>query len=109
MSAVKRLWLLVRSALLRRRHEREMQHEMAEHIERSTARLMSRGLPEEQARREAMLEFGNVPYLQDEARDARGTAWLDALVGDGQFALRQFARRPAMTITMLVVLAVGMT
>ena len=47
-----RLW--VRSALLRGRLEREMQDEMAEHLERSTARLMERGLSAEAARRAAL-------------------------------------------------------
>lgn len=99
----------VRSMLLRRRLEREMQEEMAEHIERSTARLVARGLPAEEARREALREFGNVACLQEEARDARGWRWLDALAADLRFALRQFARRPLPTVTMFVVLAVGMS
>ena len=101
-----RLW--IRSVVLRRRLEREMQEEMAEHLERSAARLMARGLSAEEARREARREFGNVTYLQEEARFARGTRWLDALVADARFALRHFARKPGTTLTMFVVLAVGM-
>src|SRR5512139_3378044 len=72
------LWL--RSVLLRRRLEREMQAEMAEHLARSTERLVARGLSPEAARREANREFGNVPYLQEEARIARGTHGLDTLL-----------------------------
>ena len=102
-----RLW--IRSVLLRRRLEREMQEEMAEHLERATARLMARGLSAEEAQRQARREFGNVLYLQEQARDARGWRGLDALTGDLRFALRQFARRPGTTITMFVVLAVGMS
>jgi predicted permease len=102
-----RLW--IRSVVLRRRLERDMQHEMAEHLAQSTERLVARGLTPEEARRQALREFGNVPYLQEQARDARGTAWLDALLGDSRFALRQFARKPVMTITMFSVLAVGMS
>ena len=102
-----RLWL--RSVVMRRRLEREMQEEMAGHLERSTARLMARGLSAQEARREAIREFGNVTYLQEEARYARGTRWLDELGGDLRFALRHSARRPAATLTMFVVLAVGMS
>src|SRR5215216_4051632 len=93
-----RLW--IRSVVMRRRLEREMQAEMAEHLERSTARLMARGLPAAEARYAAAREFGNVASLQEEARDARGTGWLDAMLADGRFALRQFARRPGTTLTM---------
>jgi predicted permease len=99
----------IRSALLRRRHEREMQEEMREHLERSTARYMVRGMSAREARRAAEREFGNVAWLQEQARDARSTAWLDALVGDLRYALRQYARRPATTLVMFVVLAAGMS
>lgn len=101
--------LLIRSILLRRRLEREMQEEMADHLDRSTTRLMARGLSAEEARRQAVREFGNVAYLQEEARFARGTRWLDALAGDVRFALRHFARRPGATLTMFLVLAIGMS
>jgi hypothetical protein len=102
-----RLWL--RSNVLRRRLEREMREEMAEHLARSTARLLARGLSAEQAMREATREFGNVTWLQEEARYARGTIWLDAVTADARFALRHFARKPGTTIVMFVVLAVGMS
>lgn len=101
-----RLWL--RSVLLRRRLEREMREEMAAHLERATERLVARGLSPDSARRQAVREFGNVVWLQEEARAARGTEWLDALLADLRFAVRQFKRRPWMTLTMLVVLATGM-
>jgi predicted permease len=106
---IRRALLRIRSALLRRRHEREMQEEMAEHLERATARLRARGMPPAEARRAAEREFGNVAWLQEQARDAWGTAWLDALVGDVRFALRQYGRRPATTLVMFVVLVVGLS
>src|SRR5688500_13666506 len=90
-----RLWL--RSVALRRRLERDMQEEMTEHLERATARLMARGLSAEDAARAARREFGNVAYLQEQARDARGAGWTDALAADARFALRHFARKPGTT------------
>jgi predicted permease len=104
---IRRVLLAVRSVLLRRRLKREMQEEMAEHLDRSTARYLARGLTPAGARRAAEREFGNVPWLQEQARDARGTAWLDALLGDVRYALRQYARRPATTLVMFVVLVGG--
>ena len=99
----------VRSVVRRRELEREMQEEMAEHLERSKARLMERGLSAEDARREAAREFGNLAYLQEEARDARGSGWVDTLRADCRFALRHFARKLGTTITMFVVLVGGMS
>lgn len=106
---LKRAYLWLRSVVLRRRLEREMKEEMSEHLERSKARLMSRGVSAEEAHRQALREFGNVTYVQEEARDARGTRWLDELVADARFAVRQFVRRPLTTLVMFVVLAVGMS
>lgn len=99
------LWL--RSVLLRHRLEREMQAEMAQHIERSAERLIARGMPADAARREAKREFGNVPYLQEEGRIARGTHGIDTLVGDARFAIRHFVRNPLSTLTMIAVLSIG--
>ena len=101
-----RLW--VRS-ILPRRLEQEMQEEMAEHLERAMARLMTRGLSAEEARRAATREFGNVAFLQEEARDARGGRWLETLARDVRFALRHFGRKPGMTMTIVAVLTIGMS
>jgi hypothetical protein len=98
-----------RGLLQRRRLEREMQEEMAQHLERATERLMARGLSEREARHTARREFGNVTGLQEEGRVARGWRWMDALREDVRFALRQFARKPATTLTIIGVLTVGMS
>jgi len=104
---ITRLCLRLRSVFLRRRLEREMREEMAGHIERSTERLIARGLSPEAARRDAIREFGNVVYLQEDARIARGTSELDMLHGDVRFAARHFARNLLSTLTIVAVLSIG--
>ena len=106
---LKRSLLWVRSIIFRGRLERDMRTEMGAHIERATERLMARGMSEFDARRAAEREFGNVVYLQEEGRLARGTGGLDALLGDVRYAGRQFARRPVITLAMVAVLALGMS
>ena len=104
-----KLFLWIRANLLRGRHEREMRQEMNAHLERATQRLIARGIPEGDARVQAEREFGNVEYLKTEGREARGTLWLDALLADTRFALRQYARRRGTTFMMFTVLAFGMS
>jgi hypothetical protein len=58
-----RLRLALRTVFMRDRLDREMQEEMERHIAQSTARLMARGLTEQEARRAARREFGHVDYL----------------------------------------------
>ena len=97
----------VRALFHRTTLEREMQHEMSAHLEHATQRLKARGLSDADARAEARREFGNVGVLQEEARDARGGAWLDSLRGDLRFALRQIVRRPLSSATIVGVLGLG--
>jgi putative ABC transport system permease protein len=97
----------VRAVVARRSLERDMQDEMREHLERATERYLSRGMSLDDARLAARREFGNVGVLQEEARDARGARWVEALAGDTRFALRYFARHKATTAIILAVIALG--
>jgi cell division protein FtsX len=102
-----RLWLSFRSLLFRRRLEREMRAEMDAHLARSVDRLMGQGMSRADAERAARREFGNLDVIREEARDARGGRWLDSLVADLRFGLRQFRRQPLSALTIVVVLALG--
>ena len=84
-----------------------MHEEMGSHLDQAVARLQKRGLSATAAREAARREFGNVPYLQDEARDARDGQWLETFVRDVRFAFRHFARTPLTAITLVLVLALG--
>jgi predicted permease len=87
--------------------EREMQGEMARHLEEATDRLVRRGLSVIEARDAARREFGNVALIQEEGRDARGGRWVESLLGDVRFAFRHFGRTPLTAITLVLVLSLG--
>ncbi len=87
--------------------DREMQNEMALHLEQAVERLMRRGLTEAEARDAARREFGNVALLQEEGRDARGARWIESLAADIRFAMRHCARTPLTAITLVLVLSLG--
>ena len=97
----------LRAVVRRSKVDREMQQEMDAHLARATERLIARGMSPEAARLEARREFGNVGVLQEESRDARGTQWVESLIGDMRFAFRHFAHRPLSALTIIVVLALG--
>ena len=86
-----------------------MHREMSAHLDRATERLVSRGLTPINARHAAMREFGNMTYHQEEGRHARGASWVESLGADARFAMRHFLRNPGATLTMLIVLAIGMS
>ena len=86
-----------------------MDREMRAHLDRATDRLVSRGLTPINARNAAIREFGNMTYHKEEGRRARGTSWVEALGADSRFAFRHFMRNKGATLTMLIVLAIGMS
>lgn len=84
-----------------------MQAEMREHLDRTVERLMARGMTREDAQLAARREFGNVGVIQEEARDARGSRWIESLTGDVRFAFRYFSRNKLTVAILVSVLAVG--
>lgn len=107
MTFLRRAFLRLRAVFLRRDLENDMQAEMRQHLDRTTERLVARGLSPDDARIAARREFGNVSAIQEEARDARGARWLDALEGDLRFAFRYFGRHKATVSIIVAVLALG--
>jgi predicted permease len=96
-----------RALLLRRRQEREMREEMDQHIERAVERLLARGLAPAEAERQAHREFGNMDWIRENARDARGHRWIETLAADVRYALRQFRRTPLSAFAMMLILSLG--
>jgi predicted permease len=104
---LKGLVIRLRAVFRRRTLEHDMQAEMREHLDRATDRLVARGMSPEEARLAARREFGNLTVIQEEARDARGIQWVEALAGDLRFASRYFARHKATFAVVVAVLALG--
>jgi predicted permease len=108
LSVLNRLRLWCRALLFGRRLDREMRDEMAAHLARSTADGIARGLSPDEARRAARREFGHLESLHEEGRDARGVRALESLVADVRIGFRHLRRAPLSSLTMVVVLALGL-
>jgi predicted permease len=94
--------LLRRSAI-----ERDMTDELRFHIDARAADLAADGLPHDQARRQATVEFGAIEAYKDECRDARGLWLFDDLRADLRYAVRTLLRTPAFACMAIVSLALG--
>jgi putative ABC transport system permease protein len=87
--------------------ERDMQEEMAEHLRQTAETYERRGMSPEDARRAALREFGNVGVIQEQGRDARGWRWLEFLIVDLKYGIRQLARQRGFAVSAILILSLG--
>ncbi|MGH2900688.1 MAG: ABC transporter permease, partial [Solirubrobacteraceae bacterium] len=87
--------------------ERELDEELRSHIEQETERLIANGVPVIVARDQARRAFGNVEYLKEESRDARGVRVIDSVVRDLAYSLRLAGRQPIFALAVILSLALG--
>jgi predicted permease len=107
MSFIARVKSWLRISSRRSDFEREMQDEMRIHLDLYQADLRRAGVPEEEARRRALAEFGSVDARQEECREAVGLRLVDELRGDVSYAFRLLRRSPAFTLVALLSLGLG--
>ncbi|HLY28743.1 MAG TPA: ABC transporter permease, partial [Aggregatilineales bacterium] len=91
----------------RERKADDFAEEIKAHLELEADELKREGLSEDEARRKARREFGNVRLAQERFYLRGRLVWLDNLSRDFQFALRQMRRSPGFAIAAVLILALG--
>jgi predicted permease len=102
------LQLRARALFRRSRVEQELDEELAFHIERETRKLIDEGVPPAAARIRARARFGSTTLAADQCRDERGTAFIDNVFRDLQYAFRTFLKAPLAAVTIVVTVAIGL-
>lgn len=97
----------LRAVFRRRAIEQELDEELALHLEMEAEANVRRGMSPEAARRQAVLALGGVEGTKEAVRESRGVRPFEELVRDVRFAFHSFARTPGLTITAVLVLALG--
>lgn len=91
----------------RDRLDESMEEEMRFHIEERAADLQRSGLPEDEARRKAQLEFGGKETYKEQCRDTRAFQWIHGFISDLRFGVRMLRRSPGFAVLAILCLTIG--
>jgi putative ABC transport system permease protein len=105
-------WLNIIAARLRALTGREavlgdIDEELRLHIEMETESNVRRGMSHSEARRAALLSFGNYDGARDAAYGVRGGGLMETFLQDIRYGARVLARNKAFTLVAVLTLALG--
>jgi putative ABC transport system permease protein len=103
MSWLRRIVNTISSA----RMQRDIDREIAFHIREREDELRASGLPADEARRRARLQFGNATVQRERTRDVNTAGLLDALLRNIRLAARGMRRTPGFSAAVILTLALG--
>lgn len=104
-----RAWTLRLTAMLsRKRRERELTDEIDSHLQLHIDDNLRLGMSSDEARRDALLKLGGIEPTKEAYRDRSTVPFIENLLQDIRFAMRQSRKNPGFTLVTVVVLALGM-
>jgi predicted permease len=87
--------------------EQEIDREFRAHVDMRTADNIAAGMTPEEARRDALIRFGNQMAMRERVTAVDASMALDAMGREMRYAARQLRRSPSFTLTALVTLILG--
>lgn len=107
---LKSLWR--KFAARRAQRDADLDHELQSHLaleaeERTTRNATSGAAADAEAHTAARRAFGNVTRTKEDVREAWGLQWLERLIQDARYGLRQLRRTPAFAAVVILTIALG--
>jgi putative ABC transport system permease protein len=102
-----RLASLWRNLVHPKRSERDLDDEVRAYAAILEDENAARGLPPEEARRQALIEMGGMEQVKEHVREVRMGALLETVAQDVRYGVRTLARTPGFTMAAVIALALG--
>jgi putative ABC transport system permease protein len=100
--------VISRKSLFRKRPlDSELDSEIRFHIDELTAAKIGTGIAPQEARRQALAEFGGSQQTKEQTREVYRVAAIDRTLANLKLALRSIRRNPAFSITVILTLALA--
>src|SRR5216684_1325172 len=96
-----------KSLFRRRALDAQLSSEVRFHIEELTDANIAAGMPPEEARRRAVLEFGGGEQIKEELRDVHRVAIVETTLANLKSAFRFMRKSPSFSAAVILTLALG--
>jgi len=97
----------LRNLFFSRRVDSDLEQEVQSQLEILIEEKMRAGMPAAEARRAAKIEMGGVEQLKEQVREERMGNWLQSVLSDCRYALRQLGKNPGSSAVMIFTLALA--
>lgn len=105
---MREIWARIRYLFRRESHMRDVAEELDTHLQMEIDANIERRMSPDEARAVARRQFGSPARLRESAHDAWVFNWLESILQDIRYGLRQFRKAPGLFLAIVASLAIGL-